>query len=273
MLVVDCFLFYNEMDLLFYRLSLLYDIVDYFVIVESTKTHAGNKKPLYYLENKDRYKNFEDKIIHIVEDDLMSDPTHDLSKGFHDEVWSNEHLHRNAIHKGIEQISLSDNDILIISDLDEIPDPLTIQYLKTNLSITDNIGIVSLLQDFYYYCLTCKNKEKWTRSKLVSYQTYVSQFHRKPQDCRMYECDRFIEKGGWHLSYFGSPEFIQNKLEQFAHQEYNKKEYTNMDTIQRQMKTKQDLFSRTNEVMQNIDLLNNNYLPPDYDLYLKPFLW
>ena len=48
MKIVDCFIFYNEIDLLNYRLNLLYDIVDYFIIVEATKTHMGNSKKMYF---------------------------------------------------------------------------------------------------------------------------------------------------------------------------------------------------------------------------------
>ena len=62
-MLIDCFIFYNELDLLNYRLNILYDQVDYFVIVESTKTHQGYDKKLYYNENTELFKNFEDKLF------------------------------------------------------------------------------------------------------------------------------------------------------------------------------------------------------------------
>ena len=49
--IVDCFTFYNETDLLKYRLRVLDDTVDYFILVEARQTHAGNPKPLFYKEN------------------------------------------------------------------------------------------------------------------------------------------------------------------------------------------------------------------------------
>ena len=66
MKIYDCFNFFNELDLLEIRLNTLKDSVDYFVIVESNVTHSGQFKPLYYEENKERFKSFEDKIIHYV---------------------------------------------------------------------------------------------------------------------------------------------------------------------------------------------------------------
>ena len=52
MLIVDCFMFYNEIDMLLYRINTLKDVVDYFVIVESKYTHSGKEKALFYDNNK-----------------------------------------------------------------------------------------------------------------------------------------------------------------------------------------------------------------------------
>ena len=62
--IYDCFNFFNELDLLEIRLNTLYDIVDYFVIIESNLTHSGEVKPFYYEDNKSRFEKFSDKIIH-----------------------------------------------------------------------------------------------------------------------------------------------------------------------------------------------------------------
>ena len=66
MKIVDSFIFYNELDILNYRLSILDDYVDYFVLVESRYTFAGDLKPLYYLENKDKFEKFNSKVIHRI---------------------------------------------------------------------------------------------------------------------------------------------------------------------------------------------------------------
>lgn len=110
-MVYDCFCFYNELDLLEIRLNILNGCVDKFVLVEATRTQRNNPKPLYFAENKERYKKFEDKIIHLVLDEYPE----------HIEQWTIENLQRNYIMKGLEQCS--DDDIILISDLDEIPRP------------------------------------------------------------------------------------------------------------------------------------------------------
>ena len=68
-MIVDCFTFYNELDILKKRLKYLSSEVDKFVIVESTVTHRGEPKELYYKNNKELFKDWEDKIIHIVVED------------------------------------------------------------------------------------------------------------------------------------------------------------------------------------------------------------
>ena len=70
MKIIDCFVFYNEMDLLEYRLALLYDTVDFFILVESTHTYIGKEKPLFYNINKPRFAKYSDKIIHIIVSDF-----------------------------------------------------------------------------------------------------------------------------------------------------------------------------------------------------------
>ena len=66
--IIDCFIFYNELDMLEYRLNVLNDVVDLFILVEATHTFVGNSKQLYYQENKERYQKFHNKIIHIIVD-------------------------------------------------------------------------------------------------------------------------------------------------------------------------------------------------------------
>ena len=68
--IIDCFIFYNELELLTYRINILNDVVDYFVIVESTHTFIGKEKKLYFDENKNLFEKFKKKIIYIIVDDF-----------------------------------------------------------------------------------------------------------------------------------------------------------------------------------------------------------
>ena len=129
--IVDCFTFYNELELLEYRLNLLYNIVDYFILVEATLTHVGKPKELYYNKNKKLFEKWNDKIIHIIVDDFpFNEQTIDCLKN---DQWKNEKFQRNCITRGLKKIN---TDFLILSDVDEIPDPTTLA--KYNLFVNLN---------------------------------------------------------------------------------------------------------------------------------------
>ena len=152
--IVDGFIFYNELNLLEYRLSILYDLVDVFVLCESTRTFVGKEKPLYFQENKDRYAKYLDKIVHIVVDDLLPNPDFDKQ-----EQWWNEKHQRNALDRGFRSLPLEPDDILLISDVDEIPSPEAIQRLRHHEQHGNVLYV--LVQDMYYYNLTTFFSQKW----------------------------------------------------------------------------------------------------------------
>ena len=138
--IYDTFIFFNELDLLEIRLNMLYNHVDFFVIVEATKTFTGVDKPLFYVENKERFKQFHDKIINIVVDTLPNSfqemeiktddelensikqdclTTPNVPKG---EVhWLREFYQKEQVKKPL--LNVNDDDFIFISDLDEIWDP------------------------------------------------------------------------------------------------------------------------------------------------------
>src|SRR4030042_3846553 len=116
--VYDCFTFFNELELLKLCLKEWDQHVDNFVLVEATKTHQNDPKPLYFQENKGRFKNFQEKIIHLIVDDLpgTADP------------WVNEKFQRNSIMRALADCRWY--DIILVSDADEIPSPAAITYYK-----------------------------------------------------------------------------------------------------------------------------------------------
>lgn len=202
-MVYDCFCFYNELDLLEIRLNILNGCVDKFVLVEATRTQRNNPKPLYFAENKERYKKFEDKIIHLVLDEYPE----------HIEQWTIENLQRNYIMKGLEQCS--DDDIILISDLDEIPRPEFVRkyYEKDKITAFD-------MDAFSFYLNLFSRRIEWTRgTKMLSYKSLKgildNEYFEKwglsakdnsgttPTKVRMYDgpLQQHIPSAGWHFLY------------------------------------------------------------------------
>ena len=252
--IIDCFTFYNELDMLYYRLENLYDIVDFFILVEAHQTYKGNEKILYYNDNIKRFDKFNDKIIHIISELPYKGKINIENR----EQWKNENFQRESIHNGILKLNLSFDDIIIISDLDEIPDPDKIKQFKEGKIIL-NKGL-SLEQDFYYYNLNCIYDRKWNFSKIVTYSEYITS---TPEKIR--KTDYPIEKkSGWHLSYFGNHEFIQNKIKEFSHQEYNNNNYTSLDIIYNRIYSNKDLYGREDHIITYLPIEKNKYLPPNY---------
>jgi beta-1,4-mannosyl-glycoprotein beta-1,4-N-acetylglucosaminyltransferase len=302
--IVDAFLFYNELDLLTYRLRIMDKVADYFVIVESTHTFAGKEKRLYYKENAHLYEAYHNKIIHVVVDDMpyKYPNIHSLSQ-----PWENEYFQRNAISRGINQLlrrglhknteamnsrrcscyprnatigacsgsqnepieescmepepRIGKTDWILITDVDEIPDPRTILALKPSLSMSE-VRAYKLEMDMYYYSFQMKCDGKWTLGKFVMVDEYQTTAGESCQTLRHIQCQA-LPDAGWHLSYFGDSAFIQNKIMSFSHQDLNVPEYTDIDKIAHRVKTNTDLYDRPNNVYLQIPIAENTRLPPD----------
>jgi len=257
MKIVDCFTFYNELDMLEFRLNELDDVVDFFVLVECTKTFTNKDNELYFENNKSRFSKFLHKIIHIIVKDNIPQTSN---------AWDIEHYQRRCIDRGIRQLELTPDDMIIISDLDEIPDSNTLQYLKNNRIIN---GIYNLKMDLYYYNLRCKYNTIWEYSKILNYGSY----NGDPQAIRCgsnskANIENGIENGGWHFSYFGNVEFIKNKIRNFAHQDVNNSYVLNDARIIKQIQNSDDLFERIEYKPQYIDIKSNTYLPKKYKDFL-----
>jgi len=246
-MIVDCFTFFNELDMLEYRLSVI--PADMFVLVEATKTFSGKDKELFFEKNKSRYQRWADKIIHVIVDDFPET----------DDAWVRESFQRNSIDRGLKQLELNESDTILISDVDEIPNP-EILFRKYS-------HLCALYEDAYYYNLTCLIKKCWLFPRIMNWGTYKQL--GSPQVCRMSKVNEIIDDGGWHLSYFGDTEFIRTKLLSFSHTEYSGEEYTNTKHIEESIKNYKDINSGRHF---NIVLINeNDWLPPNHELIVQLF--
>nr|WP_315188412.1 hypothetical protein [uncultured Flavobacterium sp.] len=149
--IIDGFTFFNELDLLEIRLKYLYDVVDYFIIVEADSSYNGQSKQMVFADNQERFLPFKDKIIYVP----ISLQHFGDQKGV---AWEREEYQRNAIKQGLSKLYLKDTDLVLISDLDEIPNKDILTTLKndqkSNIEIKKVYKIISLLKVFIYLLKT-----------------------------------------------------------------------------------------------------------------------
>lgn len=206
-MIYDCFIFYNELDLLELRFELLDPHVDYFVLVESKKTFVGKDKPLYFKENKDRYAKWAHKIIHYVNDCDYSEEEWTYAKESPNTGgiihWCEEFLQRESIKKAIAHIN--DTDVVYVSDVDEIWKPHKVG------------GFSKLKQLMYTYYLNNRTDEDWSKAFVGLYKDIKDESlnHLRGKN------GPTTENAGWHFTNIGNAEFIKNKLENYGHQELN----------------------------------------------------
>jgi len=263
--ILDCFMFFNEYDILEGRLEYLYDHVDYFVLVESNLTHAGNPKPMNFMENMPRYKKYLDKILYFpyaasaAQFDFTKLPTHD--RDFDNGFWRMENAQRNHIRQALE--FFPDDAVVMISDVDEIPHKDCIGIARANFS--DGWPMFAIQQTYYAYNFQYKDSKPW-HGTVITTNNIAKAW--SPQTCRenKYNC-AVIPNGGWHLTYWGTPEHIQTKLRSFAHQELNTDTFTDPEYIKQQMQAGKDLFGR--EWNQYVPEDENNVLPEIRNIFGK----
>tara|TARA_B100000767_G_C19658475_1_gene489927 strand:- start:181 stop:1056 length:876 start_codon:yes stop_codon:yes gene_type:complete len=231
-------MFYDEELLLDTRLNILDQYVDFFVIVESEYFHNGKKRKLIFDINK--VKKFKDKIIYIVHKNepcgiLKINNEDDRAIRSYKSIF-NAHLRendqRNHIHNGL--ISANDEDLILISDVDEIPN------LKSlNLSKIDN-QVIMFEQEIFYYKFNrylknfiwfgtkaCKKKKlinpQWLRNiknKKFPFWRIDTFFSKKKYINKL-----FVKNGGWHFSNIKNARDIELKLKSYLHHwDYESKE-------------------------------------------------
>jgi hypothetical protein len=263
MKVYDCFIFFNELDLLEIRLNELKDVVDYFVLVEWSLTHSGKKKPFYFEENKFKYSEFLDKIIHVKVNDKPNIPARAGRNGTFHNRHDMEWYQRNCIDRGL--VECKEDDIIIVSDVDEIPTRQSIIDCKKILEKQNTF--VSFKQRFFYYKLNgmCtldgKNSVDWWGPAACKKKLYTG-----GQDLRNTKGKNksVIKEGGWHFSYLGDSETIIKKIESYSHAEWDNEYIKNPERIQDCINQGSDLFGRPGRPRQVYIKIDNTF--PEYVL-------
>ena len=238
-MIYDCFSYWDEDLLLDLRLNILDEFVDFFVIVESTVNHQGQSRKLHFDLNK--YKKFKNKIIYIAVDDTPENIKKPHAGG---ESLVEQHQ-RNSIRKGLK--NCQDNDLVILSDVDEIPD-----LNKLNMFDKNKYGVFSQKMFMYKLNLLNLDENKWHGSRICLKKNLKSPQWLRNLKFKMYPFWRIdkpknlqiIHNGGWHFAYMQSPENISKKIKSFAHGEFNVKEFSDEEKIQIKIKNNEDIFER-----------------------------
>jgi beta-1,4-mannosyl-glycoprotein beta-1,4-N-acetylglucosaminyltransferase len=231
MKIYDSFLFFNELDLLEIRLNVLNDVVDYFVLVEASTTHQGAEKPFIYEENKERFSAFIDKIIHVKIEDTPDTYT-GRPENIEDSIW-NHILQTKAFNRFTEPhygrifyqreckirglINCSDEDIILSSDVDEIPDPEILKRLNEFYDPEDSYTFVQMKLCFFLNQVLYSHIDntagnlipstEWRGTRMVSYKSIKTGSFNDLRNRNNTE----IVDGGWHFSYVGGTGIVQEK--------------------------------------------------------------
>ena len=227
------------------RLRELWDVVDVFVLAEGTTTFGGEPKPLFFAEAKDRFAPYLGKIIPVVArlDDV--------------DRWHREWVLRDALARPLPGLKLADDDIFVLSDVDEIPDARTLARLRD----TGVASPVALAQDFYYYNLSCKAVYQWTMARVCPASTKSTM-----QAIRSGGSQVIVPSGGWHLSNFMPPDKIRNKYDNGGHANPGA-----IGDVASHIASRTDLFGRDAVRFEHVPIETNPYLPREIDLFRKFF--
>lgn len=250
-MIYDCIPFFNELDILKLRMQILSPYVDKFVLEESTVTFSGEPKEMIFATNRDMFREFEDKILYVAVDNspMSGVTTHERDK-----------FQKNQLLRAMSDAK--PDDIVIFSDVDEIPNPKALQKIVQNF---DQEKIYHLAQRMFYCFLNMEEvsgnllsitgefqgveRKQWLGTKICCFKNLPKEgivFLREisPEDPRSVR----VPDGGWHFGYMGGDgerdvaKRIGVKVQAAAHQEYNKSRYLN-EAVDRLL-CGEDIFDR-----------------------------
>ena len=258
MKIFDCFMYFDEEVVLDVRLNILNKFVDYFVIVESKFTHKGDPRDLQF--NHKKFEKFKDKIIYIVYEQEpkgieiinSNDTEKEKSRKYIFNAIYRENGQRNYIENGLELAR--QNDIILISDVDEIPNLLDVNFNKINEKI------ILFKQDMFYYKFNLYLPNLiWTGTKgcrkrhLINPQWLRNIKDRKYPFYRIdtifsknkYKSIKYINTGGWHFTNIKTAKEIEHKLRSYLHhREFDERPFS-IEEIDKIIQDKQAIYDLT----------------------------
>jgi beta-1,4-mannosyl-glycoprotein beta-1,4-N-acetylglucosaminyltransferase len=281
MKIYDCFMYFDEEVVLDVRLNTLNEFVDYFVIVESIYTHKGDPRELKF--NHKKFEKFKDKIIYIVDEETYlqtdeintEDSEGEKSRKAIFNAAYRENGQRNLITRGLKKAN--DEDIIMVSDVDEIPKLSELNFKNINEKI------ILFKQDMFYYKFNLWLPNLiWTGTKACKKKNLVNpQWLRNIKDRKysFFRIDTFFSKtkytsikvindGGWHFSNIKTPKEIEFKLRSYLHHrefDLNPLSVTQIDEI---IKNKQAIYDL--KVDKTVNKIGNGNILKNFDLNKLP---
>lgn len=269
-MIYDCFLYYDEDMLLEIRLNTLYEHVDRFVVVESLYTFTGRRRDRLHFDIE-KFAAFRDKIIYVVNDAVPTIYQHTFVSGSsvvkagETDPWENETIARNAIMRGLN--FAQDDDIILVSDVDEIPRPEALKQFSPHYLCT------TLYQNFYNFkfnvqVLNDDGSARLCRLPKMTTMKHLKHFFRgQPELLRNVKRKgtpirdswwrwnllkfrtRTIKDAGWHFSWVMTDDRISEKMATISHTENNLPEFNNPDHIRRCVEQNIDIWNRPRKMV------------------------
>ena len=256
MKIFDCFMYFDEEVVLDVRLNTLNEFVDYFVIVESNFTHKGERRELKF--NLKKFEKFKDKIIHLIYDEQPQeieiinnkDNENEKSRKYIFNAAYRENGQRNYIEKGLTHAD--ENDIILISDVDEIPNLVDLNFKEINEKI------ILFRQDMFYYKFNlhlpnliwtgtkgCKKKNLLNPQWLRNIKDRKYSFFRLDTifSTKKYRNIKFINDGGWHFTNIKTAKEIQYKLKSYLHHREFDVDPLSIDEIDQVIQNKEAIYN------------------------------
>jgi beta-1,4-mannosyl-glycoprotein beta-1,4-N-acetylglucosaminyltransferase len=253
MRIFDCFIFNHEIELLEIRLNVLNDYVDKFVITEGNLTFSGKLKQSYFLQNKDKFSKWEDKIVlNQIEIPSFESP------------WEREIYSRNSV---MNLDIFRDDDLILTSDSDEIPNPEVLKYASEWLN--DNTHF-TFQQSGYHGYLNNLYTDVWFGTRAATYKymknTTVDDI-REGTENESKIFGSIITNAGWHFSYCGDENHIKQKINSFCDTQFDVPEV--VDNVIDNLKRGKDVLNRShiNYRKVNIDESFPDYIINNQEKY------
>jgi hypothetical protein len=207
--IIDTFPFHDELDILEMRLTTLYDVVDWFVIVEADVTHQDRPKPAYFRDNKERFEPFRDKIISVWATGL---PTMEQDP----DSWAREIAQRAYAWDGLEIVDARPDDIVFHGDVDEIPNPLHARNVRPRRRL-EPFGMRG-----HYWAIDWLHPEVWGGTVAATVRQMAPEGRHAFQWLRVnrnQSRQEHMHDAGWHFSWLGGPARATAKVNSFCHPE------------------------------------------------------